>query len=212
VSYRSPVITAPSIPPGHSIAGVDIGSEPAAGGHRMVTLLIGYRHASSTITAIKTATGFSFQRVVRRKPSGFGLTGEIWIGEVPTGTTAQLNFSGGALNDFTLAVLDVKTAFTVPIDDKSVASGGSPATISDLKIEKGGAVLVLALGSNANSFAPGWTGADSPTEHVEGDNGELHYAPSSFLTTESALDKDLSLTFSDLAGPTAVILAAVSVR
>jgi hypothetical protein len=177
-----------------------------------VTLLIGYRHATSTITAIQTSTGFSLQRVVRRKPSGFGLTGEIWIGEVPTGTTAQLNFSGGALNDFSMAVLDVKTAFTVPIDVKSVASGGSPAILSDLKVEKGGAVLVLALGTNANSFAPGWTGADSPTEHVEGDNGELHYAPSSFLTTESALDKDLSLTFSDLAGPTAVILAAVSVR
>jgi hypothetical protein len=87
--------------------------------------------------------------------------------------------------------------------------------MADLEIQKGGVVLSFCYSKNRDTMALAWSGVDGVTEDDEANIGSdgNHYQAAGFLTTESTLDDDLTLTSSAVGGNNGAFgLIAVSFR
>ena len=200
-----------------TITGINV-SNPSASGiaigtadqKRRVVIATEIRD-ENTVTAV-TINGLVAKKVTQFVHPETNYKIQLWRATVQDDTTATINFTtNGALGHFQASVYTAITASETEVGIKYGSDTASPLTRSNFAIQTGGVAIVFAFGINANAFSLAFTGVDTPTENVEADNGALHYAAYSFLTTESTTDDDLTLSWT-ATGSDIVLMMAVSYR
>lgn len=213
LSWRTPTTTSTADVTGtganYSFAAVDIGT---AGATRVVVLGIGYKAASSVTLSSVTIGGISAAAIIQESGISNKII-EFWSAVVPTGTTATIVITPGAVlvSHIAVSVWALVPSSSTPVSSSSNASASTAAlAVTNVAIRSGGAVTAMAFSSDATiTFTESWGGIDTPTErddaHLEATST---YAVCDFLTTETGT-KTFTVTPSSTV---AVSAAAVSWR
>lgn len=132
-----------------SWSSVDIGSEPAGAETRHILLAIAVADlsGSGSISSV-TVGGVAATRILRTTNSTSINNSEIWIAEVPSGTTATISVSSN--NDrFTVGVYRVMNLSSASA--KATATADSSSGTADLSVEDGDLVFAAFCSLTASS-------------------------------------------------------------
>lgn len=208
-----------------SSSGIKTSTGPSANTFTFTPFLIGTAHAKrvavatiawshslgSTISAVTfKPAGFSdVPGIVVQAVTAHSVHGRIamYYAEVPDGTSVdvKVDWSASIASGIACGVKYGYPNVSTPLDSgPATATGGGVVTVSNLQTEVGGALIVIAGGSNtSDTWTFGWTGPDTLNDDGHGTTNLTGWSMRHTMTTTATTTDDLT---SDPSGVSATAL------